>query len=100
LDLKNLGQGPDIEGLVQALKLGEVTAIGQSMANQLESVTLPLYLKVKEIKQDLSNLGLFPLLCGSGASVFGLAESFAEASKAKEILEKKWPIVIQAFTVT
>ena len=99
MDYKNLKQGPDIEGLAQSLRLGKVEDIGKNLINLLESVTLSFYPEIKKIKSDLSKLGLYPLLCGSGASVFGLAENWEAAGKAKEVLAGRWPIVIQTYTI-
>jgi 4-diphosphocytidyl-2-C-methyl-D-erythritol kinase len=64
-----------------------------ALYNDLESVTLPRFPVIAEIKQRLLAEGaLGALMSGSGATVFGVFGDFAAASRAAKVLaaEKKW----------
>lgn len=89
----------DTEGLLKALKAGDIPAIGGLLANHLEWATLKKYPVVAKLKEDMSAAGLYPLMSGSGASVFGLAVGAEEAEAAAERLAAAWPLVYQVHTL-
>jgi 4-diphosphocytidyl-2-C-methyl-D-erythritol kinase len=61
-----------------------------ALHNDLESVTLPQFPLIAEIKQQLLDQGaLGALMSGSGSTVFGVYKNFAAASHAGESLAKE-----------
>lgn len=85
------------ERMVRALAAGSPALIRESLYNGLEPAAFALFPKLWEIKEELSGLGLAALLCGSGATVMGLAADKKRAAIAAEALRGKYPFV-QAVT--
>jgi 4-diphosphocytidyl-2-C-methyl-D-erythritol kinase len=74
---------PDTDLLINALEHGNLRAVGENMANVLESVTIKTYPVIEEIKNDLLAYGaLGSLMSGSGPTVFGVFDDFNNAQKA------------------
>ncbi len=90
---------PDIEGLEEALLAGDIQGIGQLMGNVLEQVTLERCPQVAQLKQQMASLGLFPLMSGSGPSVFGLAWDQDAAWQAAQALAEDWPFAQAVHTL-
>lgn len=88
---------PDTEALNAALRKGDVDEIGGLLVNLLESVTLKRYPKAAQLKEEMASLGLFPLMSGSGPSVFGLAREETHAFEAASALNH-WPMAVVVHT--
>lgn len=74
---------PDTDLLINAIKHGNIKAVGENMANVLESVTIKAYPVIEEIKKELTAYGASgSLMSGSGPTVFGIFEDFGNAQKA------------------
>lgn len=72
LNVQNI-EHPDIDAMVQAIEGYDYEAICKELGNVLETVTLPLYPEVKQIKDQMHRLGADGvLMSGSGPTVFGL----------------------------
>ena len=72
--LSNLGK------LVKYVKEGQPFTQWQTLFfNRLEEAVLPYICSVRDVKQDLSALGLNPLMSGSGSTVFALATDRKQA---------------------
>ncbi|KSU76546.1 4-(cytidine 5'-diphospho)-2-C-methyl-D-erythritol kinase [Fictibacillus enclensis] len=72
LNVQNI-EHPDIDAMVQAIEGYDYEAICRELGNVLETVTLPLYPEVKQIKDQMHRLGADGvLMSGSGPTVFGL----------------------------
>ncbi|MDN4527439.1 4-(cytidine 5'-diphospho)-2-C-methyl-D-erythritol kinase [Fictibacillus fluitans] len=72
LDVQNI-EHPDIDAMVRAIDTYDYEAVCSQLGNVLETVTLPLYPEVKQIKDQMSRLGADGvLMSGSGPTVFGL----------------------------
>lgn len=85
LKLNEETKHPDIDGMVQALKEQELYGITQRMENVLESVTIPAYPVIREIKEHmLAHGALNALMSGSGPTVFGIFDDKDKAMAAKE----------------
>lgn len=80
-------------GMLAALDTGSPLAVAVALGNALEPAAFKLYPKLTEIKNDLADLGLTPLLCGSGATVMGLARDKKQAAIAADRLGGKYPFV-------
>ncbi len=84
---KNLGekveQMPLIDNLEKAIKSQDGNSILKNIGNVLESVTIPAYPLIGEIKATMLKAGaLAALMSGSGPTVFGVA---ADKNTAKKI---------------
>lgn len=82
---------PNIDQLISDIRAGELRDIADHMGNVLESVTIPKYPIIDELKQIMLNHGAMnAMMSGSGPTVFGMFESQVQAKKAyAEIRRKK-----------
>ncbi|SDN57170.1 4-diphosphocytidyl-2-C-methyl-D-erythritol kinase [Fictibacillus solisalsi] len=72
LNVQNI-EHPDIDAMVQAIESYDYEAVCRELGNVLETVTLPQYPEVKQIKDQMHRLGADGvLMSGSGPTVFGL----------------------------
>lgn len=72
---------PDIDGQIEAIKKGDLKGMARLCGNVLETVTIPAYPVIEEIKTVMKKHGaLNAMMSGSGPTVFGL---FADKEKAK-----------------
>lgn len=85
LDSKEIAEHPDIDGIIDGLKDGNLRKIASSMGNVLEDVTIPMHPVIDDIKKEMYDAGaLGAMMSGSGPTVFGLFESRAAAKKAQK----------------
>ncbi|MGI6678135.1 MAG: 4-(cytidine 5'-diphospho)-2-C-methyl-D-erythritol kinase [Dehalobacterium sp.] len=99
LRLQDISRHPDTERMIRAIKEGEWHAIVHQMVNVLEEVTLKKYPQVGEIKKALADAGLFPLMSGSGPTVFGIAETKEKAYEVSRKIGHQWGTVLVAHTI-
>lgn len=72
---------PDIDGMIEALKQVDLRGITDRLSNVLETVTIPAYPIIEDIKETMRTAGAFgTLMSGSGPTVFGI---FTEEDKAE-----------------
>ena len=75
LKANELKEHPDIDGQVQALREGSLEQLVAKMGNVLETVTIPAYPVIDEIKKTmLKNDAMGAMMSGSGPTVFGVFE--------------------------
>ena len=85
LRANELENHPDIEGMIEGLEKGDLTAITDRLANVLETVTVPAYPIIAEIKQVMLDEGAEgALMSGSGPTVFGIFTELDKAQKAAQ----------------
>lgn len=85
LDAANLKEHPDIDGMVAALGQKDLRQVADKLGNVLETVTVPEYPVIDEIKKSMVRWGaLNALMSGSGPTVFAL---FDDGQRAKQALE-------------
>ena len=97
LDAANLKEHPDIDGMVAALGQKDLRQVADKLGNVLETVTVPEYPVIDEIKKSMVRWGaLNALMSGSGPTVFGLFDDREKAEYASEKL-KKSRLVKQSF---
>ena len=90
LRANELEQHPDIDGMVQAIKDGDLRGITNRMENVLETVTIPAYPVIQEIKDCMKDNGAInALMSGSGPTVFGIYESEEQAERTREVIREK-----------
>ncbi len=86
LDAAGLTYHPDIDGMVQAIKIGDLQGILNRMENVLETVTIPAHPVIADIKQQMEQMGaLKSLMSGSGPTVFGI---FTDEKQVRVAFEK------------
>lgn len=74
---------PDIDQLVKDIENSDLHAIAGRMGNVLESVTIPEYPIIAQIKEQMMKSGAInSMMSGSGPTVFGLFEDEATARAA------------------
>lgn len=82
IDSRRIVEHPDIDGIIEGLKEGDVTKIASSMGNVLEQVTVEEYPVIDKIKKLMNEDGAKgAMMSGSGPTVFGI---FTEKSLAKK----------------
>ena len=74
---------PDIDALMKDIREKDFDGVCAHMGNVLESVTIPNYLVIAEIKQQMMRSGAkASMMSGSGPTVFGLFEDGETAKRA------------------
>ena len=82
LDSKEIEYHPDIDGMIDAIKAGDLHAMASKLGNVLQTVTESEYPIITEIKDKMLEMGaLNSMMSGSGPTVFGI---FDDRTKAKE----------------
>lgn len=82
LDSKEIEYHPDIDGMIDAIKAGDLHGMASKLGNVLQTVTESEYPIITEIKDKMLEMGaLNSMMSGSGPTVFGI---FNDRAKAKE----------------
>ena len=90
LKANELKEHPDIDGQVQALREGSLEQLVAKMGNVLETVTIPAYPVIDEIKKTmLKNDAMGAMMSGSGPTVFGIFEREERAQEVCRLLKKE-----------
>lgn len=80
---------PDTQGVLQALKEGDLSRLQESAGNVLEAATFALRPQVQALKEAiLTHRPCLALMSGSGSCVFGIFETEREARHAMRQLRK------------
>ena len=76
---------PDIDGMVEAVRKGELKGITDRLGNVLEQASIPAHPQIEVIKKIMIDNGAeAALMSGSGPTVFGI---FTDSSKAWQALD-------------
>ncbi len=90
LRANELEKHPDIDGMVEAIKGQNLRGITDRMENVLETVTIPAYPVIEEIKNCMKEHGAInALMSGSGPTVFGIYADEEQAQLARERIREK-----------
>ena len=90
LDEQGIETHPDVDGMVQAIREGNLLGITNRMGNVLENVTIPEYPVIDQIKKCMIEQGaLNAMTSGSGPTVFGIYEDREKAEKTKRIIQDR-----------
>ncbi len=80
-------QHPDIDGMIRAIYRQDLYGIAGCFGNVLETVTVPAYPVIQEIKDSMMERGAIgSMMSGSGPTVFGLFTNPKAAADAYEEL--------------
>jgi len=86
--------------MIDAIQRQDFDGIVASLHNDFESTVLDEYPVIGAARRDLVEAGAgAALLSGSGASVFGIARSAAQARAIAEALKPRYPFVVATHTV-
>lgn len=86
LNIKELDMRPDTDSMIEAIKNQDIRCIASHLCNVLETVTIPKYPVIKDIKAFLVENGASgALMSGSGPTVFGV---FTDKEKAEAVYHK------------
>lgn len=93
LKLNLITHHPDTETMLEKIKNQDLMGLGKGLCNVLETVVMPMYPQIGELKEALLKLGaLGSLMSGSGPTVFGLFEQKELAEQAAEQIQKEFGI--------
>ena len=79
---------PDIDLIAEGIKEKDMNKVARYMGNVLESVTEREVSLIGDIKRDIKNAGGYPLMSGSGPTVFGLFKDDGGINAAYERLKQ------------
>ena len=89
LRLDSLEKHPDIDGILDSIREGNILGVAERLENVLETVTQKEYPVIGQIKQVLVHRGaLGALMSGSGPTVFALYDRKDLAARACEDLRR------------
>ncbi len=90
LELEHLSYHPETDRLVECIKRKDAAAVAHGLSNVLETVTIPKYPEIAEIKAFLmKHSAIGALMSGSGPTAYGLYQDEIQARMAyKQALEK------------
>lgn len=76
-------QHPDVDSMIEAMRQKDLGLLCSRMGNVLETVTIPAYPVINEIKRTMIDNGAIgSMMSGSGPTVFGVFDSPAAAKQA------------------
>lgn len=88
LKVQELKEHPDIDGMIQAIRLEDMQGVSDRLGNVLETVTVPAYPVIATIKDMMMKNGAMQaLMSGSGPTVFGIFDTEEKAWKAGEKIQ-------------
>ena len=83
---------PDIDGMILAIREGDLRGIASRAKNVLEDVTAPNHPVIREYESEMEEAGaLASIMSGSGPTVFGLFEDSRKAMKCRDEMRRKYP---------
>jgi len=89
-DFTRIKKHPDIEGMVEALKQGDLKRITDCIENVMETVTEQKHPVITDIKSMMMEKGAMnAAMSGSGPSVFGIFAEEAAAKSAAGYIDQK-----------
>lgn len=76
-------QHPDVDSMIEAMRQKDLGLLCSRMGNVLETVTIPAYPVINEIKRTMMDNGAIEsMMSGSGPTVFGIFDSPVAAKQA------------------
>ncbi len=89
LDSKEIEDHPDIDGMIEDIKRGSLSGITEKMGNVLQTVTVPEYPVISDIKNIMNENGAMEaMMSGSGPTVFGIFDSEEKARRAYDAIKE------------
>jgi len=89
IDTEGVEKHPDIDGMIEALKAGNLQGVVDRLGNVLATVTEKMHPIILEIKEAMIECGaLGSLMSGSGPTVFGIFTDKTEVMNAAKVIEE------------
>lgn len=89
LNLAEIDSHPDIDGMIEDMKKGELSSMAEKMVNVFEPGIIGTYPVIQEIKEFMMNYGaLQAMMSGSGPTVFGIFQEKKQLYEAARQLKK------------
>lgn len=93
LKVSKLEFHPDIDGMRQAIENHELKGVTDRMGNVLETVTIPAYPIIGDMKKTcMENGAVNALMSGSGPTVFAIFDDLKQAELAADVIREKYQI--------
>jgi len=90
LKANELKEHPDIDGMIEAIRSSSLKGITDRLANVLETVTIPAYPIIRDIKDQMLACGAEnALMSGSGPTVFGIFTDLDKALAAADMIKNR-----------
>lgn len=87
LNLSGLAKHPDIDGMLECLRIKDLKGICDRLENVLETVTIKEYPIIEEVKKHLMDQGAMgALMSGSGPTIFAIFQDKKTADNALKSL--------------
>ncbi len=85
LKANELEKHPDVDGMIEALKISDLSGVASRMENVLETVTVHMHPEIETIKKAMKEKGaLNAIMSGSGPTVFGIFDDEEVAKMTAE----------------
>lgn len=89
LNLAELEEHPDIDGMIADIRKGDISAMTQKMSNVFEPGIIRQYPVIQEIKNLMEEYGAQKaMMSGSGPTVFGVFDSKDKMERAAAVLRE------------
>jgi 4-diphosphocytidyl-2-C-methyl-D-erythritol kinase len=89
LQLDKITEHPNVEQMISDIENGDLKAVSDGMKNVLETVTIPNYPVIADIKKKMMRLGAVgSMMSGSGPTVFGFFESYESGLAALKTIRR------------
>ena len=83
---------PDIDGMLDALREGDLKGITERCSNVLEDVTAPQHPIIRAFEEEMKTGGaLASIMSGSGPTVFGIFDNYDAAGACRNEMRRKYP---------
>ena len=93
LKVSELEFHPDIDGMRMAIEGHDLKGVTDRMGNVLETVTIPAYPIIGDMKKTcMENGAVNALMSGSGPTVFAIFDDLKKAELAADVIREKYQI--------
>lgn len=100
LKANEIQEHPDVDGMTDAIRNGDLPGILCRTANVLELVTIPKRPEIQQLKDFIADAGAeAALMSGSGPTVFGIFTDHEKALSCRDQLRKNHPEIHSFLTV-
>lgn len=91
-DLEHLSYHPDTERIIDAIRCKDAATVARHLSNVLETVTIPAFPVIQEIKDFLiQEEAIGALMSGSGPTTYGLYQDEIRAHMAYQKAQNRYP---------
>ncbi len=100
LDMRQVAEHPDTNGVIRALEQKDTKEIAIRMFNVLQKVTEQMHPEITEIRSRFMEFGAEgTIMSGSGPTVFGVFEEKPAAERAYQVMQQRYQETFLAETI-